>query len=141
LKNGELVIAVTVRTFPFALDEIRADTSPNGRRFAVIADEEHSSQSGQIPSKLRAVLTAEEAKAIEEGGEVDVEAILASEMTERAESEKHLLLRVHGDAEEQDPESEGCKLPSDFQRDAVRPAWSGLILSRPLSCGSVWTGS
>ncbi|WP_431948421.1 type I restriction endonuclease subunit R, partial [Micromonospora marina] len=87
LKNGELIIAVTVQTFQFALDEIRADSSLKGRRFAVIADEAHSSQSGQMSSKLKAVLTAEEVKEIEEGGEVDVEAILASEMTERAESE------------------------------------------------------
>ena len=87
LKNGALIIAVTVQTFPYALDAIRADSSMKGRRFAVIADEAHSSQSGQISSKLKAVLTAEEVKEIEEGGEVDVEAILASEMTERAASE------------------------------------------------------
>lgn len=87
LKNGELIIAVTVQTFPHALDEIRKDSSLKGRRFAVIADEAHSSQSGQISSKLKAVLTAEELEEIEEGGEVDVEALLASEMTERAESQ------------------------------------------------------
>lgn len=86
LKNGELIIAVTVQTFPFAIDEIRADSSLKGRRFAVIADEAHSSQSGQISSKLKAALTAEEAKEIEEGGVVDIETVLASEMTERAES-------------------------------------------------------
>lgn len=86
LKNGELIIAVTVQTFPHALDEIRADSSLKGRRFAVIADEAHSSQSGQISTKLKAVLTSEEVKEIEEGGSVDVEAILAAEMTERAES-------------------------------------------------------
>ena len=73
LKNGELIIAVTVQTFPFALDEIRADSSLKGRKFAVIADEAHSSQSGQISSKLKAVLTAEEVKEIEDGGTVDVE--------------------------------------------------------------------
>ena len=87
LKNGELIIAVTVQTFPFALEEIRADSSLKGRKFAVIADEAHSSQSGQISSKLKAVLTAEEVKEIEDGGTVDVEAVLAAEMTERAESE------------------------------------------------------
>jgi type I restriction enzyme R subunit len=87
LKNGELIIAVTVQTFPFALDEIRADSSLKGRKFAVIADEAHSSQSGQISSKLKAVLTAEEVKEIEDGGTVDVEAVLAAEMTERAESQ------------------------------------------------------
>src|SRR5436305_722142 len=62
LKNEELIIAVTVQTFPFALGENRADSSLKGRRFAVIADEAHSSQSGQISSKLKAVLTAEEVK-------------------------------------------------------------------------------
>lgn len=87
LKNGELIIAVTVQTFPHALDEIRSDAGLKGKRFAVIADEAHSSQSGQISSKLKQVLTAEEIKEIEEGGEVDVESVLASEMTERAESE------------------------------------------------------
>ncbi|MGW4101722.1 type I restriction endonuclease subunit R [Streptomyces sp. NPDC004976] len=87
LKNGELIIAVTVQTFPYALDAIRTDASLKGKRFAVIADEAHSSQSGQITSKLKKVLTAEEVKEIEEGGEVDVESVLASEMTERAESE------------------------------------------------------
>ncbi|WP_324784510.1 type I restriction endonuclease subunit R [Streptomyces sp. H51] len=87
LKNGELIIAVTVQTFPHALNEIRSNTGLKGKRFAVIADEAHSSQSGQISSRLKQVLTAEEVKEIEEGGEVDVESILASEMTERAESE------------------------------------------------------
>ncbi len=87
LKNGELIIAVTVQTFPHALDEIRTDAGLKGKRFAVIADEAHSSQSGQISAKLKQVLTAEEVKEIEEGGEVDVESLLAAEMTERAESE------------------------------------------------------
>ena len=87
LRNGELIIAVTVQTFPFALDEIRKDSALKGRRFAVIADEAHSSQAGQISSKLKAVLTAEEIAEVEDGGEVDVEAILAAEMAERAESE------------------------------------------------------
>ncbi|GAA1214042.1 type I restriction endonuclease subunit R [Prauserella alba] len=87
LKNGELIIAVTVQTFPFALNEIRADASLKGRRFAVIADEAHSSQAGQMSSQLKAVLTAEQVQEIEDGGEIDVESILASEMTERAESQ------------------------------------------------------
>src|SRR3954471_22648735 len=86
LKNGELIIAVTVQTFPHALEEIRADAGLKGRKFAVIADEAHSSQSGQISSKLKQVLTAEEIKEVEDGGEVDVETILAAEMAERAES-------------------------------------------------------
>ncbi|WP_017933102.1 type I restriction endonuclease subunit R [Nocardioides sp. Iso805N] len=86
LKNGELIIAVTVQTFPHALNEIRQDSALAGKKFAVIADEAHSSQSGQVASKLKAVLTAEEIKDAEDGGGIDVEAILAAEMTERAES-------------------------------------------------------
>lgn len=67
LKNRELLIAETVQTFPFALDEIRADSSLTGRRLALIADEAHSSQSSQIFSELEAVLTEEEVKEVEEG--------------------------------------------------------------------------
>lgn len=87
LSDGKLIIVVTIQTFPFAMDEIRKSKGLKGKTFAVIADEAHSSQSGQIAGKLKAVLTAEELKDIEEGGEVDVEAILAAEATERAASE------------------------------------------------------
>ncbi|BBY97050.1 type I restriction endonuclease subunit R [Mycolicibacterium fallax] len=87
LSDGKLIIVVTIQTFPFAMDEIRKSKGLRGKTFAVIADEAHSSQSGQIAGKLKAVLTAEELKDIEEGGEVDVEAILAAEATERAASE------------------------------------------------------
>lgn len=113
LKNGELIIAVTVQTFPFALDEIRKDSSLKGRRFAVIADEAHSSQSGQISSKLKAVLTAEEVTEIEESGEIDVESILASEMTERAESENISYLAFTATPKNKTLELFGRKGPDD----------------------------
>ncbi|MBE9374596.1 type I restriction endonuclease subunit R [Saccharopolyspora sp. HNM0983] len=86
LRNGELIIAVTVQTFPFAIDEIRTHSGLKGKKFAILADEAHSSQSGQISSKLKQVLTAEELQDIRDGGEVDIESVLAAEMTERAES-------------------------------------------------------
>lgn len=86
LIDGKLIIVVTIQTFPFAMTEIRKNQGLKGKTFAVIADEAHSSQSGQIAGKLKAVLTAEELKEIEEGGEIDVEAVLAAEATERAES-------------------------------------------------------
>jgi type I restriction enzyme R subunit len=86
LTDGKLIIVVTIQTFPFAMDEIRKNKGLKGKTFAVIADEAHSSQSGQIASKLKSVLTAEEVKEIEEGGEIDVQAVLAAEATERAES-------------------------------------------------------
>ncbi|OBG12520.1 restriction endonuclease subunit R [Mycolicibacterium celeriflavum] len=86
LTQGKLIIVVTIQTFPFAMDEIRKNKGLRGKTFAVIADEAHSSQSGQVASKLKAVLSAEELKEIEEGGDLDVEALLAAEATERAES-------------------------------------------------------
>jgi type I restriction enzyme R subunit len=87
LIDGKLIIVVTIQTFPFAMDEIRKNKGLKGKTFAVIADEAHSSQSGEVAAKLKSVLTAEEIKEIEEeGGEIDVEAVLAAEATERAES-------------------------------------------------------
>ncbi|MCK9923350.1 DEAD/DEAH box helicase family protein [Frankia sp. AgPm24] len=86
LKNGELIIAVTVQTFQFAMDEIQANKGLKGRKFAVIADEAHSSQSGRISSQMRAVLTAEEIKDLEDGGEVALESLLAARMSDRADS-------------------------------------------------------
>jgi type I restriction enzyme, R subunit len=86
LIDGKLIIVVTIQTFPFAMKEIRKNKGLKGKTFAVIADEAHSSQSGQIAGKLKSVLTAEELKDIADGGEIDVEAVLAAEATERAES-------------------------------------------------------
>jgi type I restriction enzyme, R subunit len=117
LKDGELIIAVTVQTFPHALDEIRTDASLKGKRFAVIADEAHSSQSGQISSKVKQVLTAEELKEIEEGGEVDVESILASEMTERAESENISFLAFTATPKNKTLELFGRKGPDGKPRE------------------------
>ncbi|WP_083788822.1 type I restriction endonuclease subunit R [Aeromicrobium marinum] len=87
LTDGKRIIVVTIQTFPFAMAEIRANSGLKGKRFAVIADEAHSSQSGQVAAKLKAVLTAEELKAVEDGGQIDIETHLAAEASERAASE------------------------------------------------------
>ena len=73
LAAGKKIVVCTMQTFPFALDRVRALAATEGKRFAVIADEAHSSQSGQAASKLKMVLTAEELAALEDGGEVGVE--------------------------------------------------------------------
>lgn len=87
LTEGKLIIVVTIQTFPHALAEIRSSKGLKGKRFAVIADEAHSSQSGQVAAKLKQVLTADELQELEDGGEIDVEAILAAEASDRASSE------------------------------------------------------
>lgn len=87
LGSGKLIIVVTIQTFPFVLEAIRKDKGLAGKKFAVIADEAHSSQTGATANKLKEVLTAEELADVEDGGEVNVEALLAAEMKARAESE------------------------------------------------------
>ena len=74
------IIVVTIQTFPHVLELIRESTSLKDRRFAVIADEAHSSQTGSAAKKLKQVLTAERMAEIEEGGEVDLEELLQAEM-------------------------------------------------------------
>jgi len=86
LTSGKLIIVVTIQTFPFAMAEIRQNAGLRGKRFAVIADEAHSSQTGQTATKLKAVLTADEIQELEDGGEIDVEALLAADASGRAES-------------------------------------------------------
>lgn len=86
LLSGKLIVIVTMQTFPHALEAIREHQGLADRRFAIIADEAHSSQTGRVSQKLRAVLTADEQDDLADGGEIDTEALLAAEMTARAES-------------------------------------------------------
>ena len=86
LMSGRLIIIVTMQTFPFAMAEIAKNKGLAGKKFAIIADEAHSSQTGRTSQQLRRVLTAEEEAELKDGGEIDTEALLAAEMEERAES-------------------------------------------------------
>lgn len=86
LLGGKLIVIVTMQTFPFALEAIQQNKGLAGKKFAIIADEAHSSQTGRTSQKLRAVLTADEIADLDDGGEVDAEAILAAEMESRASS-------------------------------------------------------
>ena len=67
-----------------------------------IADEAHSSQTGEAAAKLKAVLSAEELKECEDGGEVSTEDMLAAQMAARANDDRHHLCGVHRDAQGQD---------------------------------------
>ncbi|MEQ6897716.1 type I restriction endonuclease [Microbacterium sp. KR10-403] len=86
LLGGKLIVIVTMQTFPFALQAIQENKGLADRTFAIIADEAHSSQTGRTSQKLRAVLTQEEQADLDDGGEIDAEAVLAAEMQARAES-------------------------------------------------------
>lgn len=86
LSGDKKIVVCTIQTFPFALDAVRKLAATQGKRFAVIADEAHSSQTGEAASKLKAVLSAEELKELGDGGEVSTEDILAAQMATRAMS-------------------------------------------------------
>jgi type I restriction enzyme, R subunit len=81
LAAGTQIIVVTIQTFGFVLDQLG---SMKGKSFAVIADEAHSSQTGTTANKVKKVLGGDELADFEDGGEVDMEAVLAAEMESRA---------------------------------------------------------
>src|SRR5690606_847036 len=59
LNEGTPIIVTTLQKFPFVLEKVQG---LQGRNFALIVDEAHSSQTGAAAQKLRRVLTAAEAK-------------------------------------------------------------------------------
>ncbi|CAN5390259.1 hypothetical protein BH09ACT6_BH09ACT6_17050 [soil metagenome] len=85
LSGGAQIIIVTIQTFPHALVAIRTSGALKGRSFAIIADEAHSSQTGNTSAKLKQTLSPDELAALNDGGEIDVEALLAAEMAEKAD--------------------------------------------------------
>lgn len=78
LVAGRQIIGVTLQTFPHAIEHIRATAGLREKAYAVIADEAHSSQSGEAASSLKQVLTA--APVADDGAEVDAEDVLADLM-------------------------------------------------------------
>jgi type I restriction enzyme R subunit len=81
---GKKIVVCTIQTFPFALKAVQELAATQGKRFAVIADEAHSSQTGEAASKLKQLLSAEELKDLQDGGEVAAEDLLAAQMAARA---------------------------------------------------------
>lgn len=84
LSGDKKIVVCTIQTFPFALTAVRELTSTQGKTFAVIPDEAHSSQTGEAAAKLKAVLSAEELATLEDGGDISNEDVLAAQMTGRA---------------------------------------------------------
>ncbi|MBL8482334.1 MAG: type I restriction endonuclease subunit R [Rhodocyclaceae bacterium] len=84
LKDGKKIIVCTIQTFPFALDTVQELAATEGKKFAVIADEAHSSQTGEAAAKLKLVLSVEDMADLQDGGEVSVEDLLAAQMAAKA---------------------------------------------------------
>ena len=84
LETATPIIIVTIQTFPFVLEAIRERVTLKGRTYAVIADEAHSSQSGQTARQLREVLNAVQ---WEDDEEVTAEDLLAAAIASRGKAD------------------------------------------------------
>lgn len=86
LDAGKKIVVCTIQTFPAAIKAAQELAAKEKRRFVVIADEAHSSQTGRTASDLKRVLTPEEIADLEDGGEFSMEDVLASRMAGRAQA-------------------------------------------------------
>lgn len=84
LSGDKKIVVCTIQTFPFALEEVQKLAATEGKTFAVIADEAHSSQTGNAATKLKQVLSSDELEALKDGGEISTEDILAANMKAKA---------------------------------------------------------
>ena len=83
LSSSKKIVVCTIQTFPFALKAVQELAATQNKRFAVIADEAHSSQTGEAAAKLKAVLSAQELDELNDGGEISTEDVLAAQMAAR----------------------------------------------------------
>ncbi len=84
LSGEKKIVVCTIQTFPALYTKMKELVTHTTKRFAVIADEAHSSQTGEAATKLKQVLTAEEWAEVEDGGEIGIDDLLRAQMTSRA---------------------------------------------------------
>ncbi|OOS01428.1 restriction endonuclease [Canicola haemoglobinophilus] len=123
LLGASPIIIVTIQTFPFVMEAILTNTSLQQRRFAVIIDEAHNSQTGSTASKLQATLSMQ---SYEEMENLTVEQLLEKIQQSRVQSKnishfaftatpKHSTYSLFGR-----PDSEGK--PQPFHKYTMRQA-------------------
>lgn len=86
LESGAKIVIVTIQTFLPTIGLIQQSKKLQGKSFAVIADEAHSSQTGSTAGAVKKVLSQAEQEDLEDGGAVDAEAFLAAAMSQAADS-------------------------------------------------------
>lgn len=89
LSGKKKIVVCTIQTFPYAMKMVLGLAATQGKRFVVIADEAHSSQTGQASAKLKTLLTSEDLEQLDDGGEISTEDLLVSQMEARS-SNKHI---------------------------------------------------
>ncbi len=79
LDKGIPIVVVTLQTFPFITEALQGDENWKNRAFAIIADEAHSSQTGETAKKIREILGLSP-----EDGDLGLDDALAAGMDRRA---------------------------------------------------------
>ena len=133
LSGSKKVVVCTIQTFPKALATVQELAATKGKRFAVIADEAHSSQTGEAAAKLRQVLSAAELQELGDGGEVSTEDILAAQMAARSDphgityvaftaTPKAKTLELFGTRPDPGKPASASNLPAPFHVYSMRQA-------------------
>ncbi len=84
LQDKTGIISVTIQTFPFVLDEIQKKANLRKKKFAIIADEAHSSQSGKTAIKMKKLLKTD----------LTSEEITSEDVINATVEEKHALINI-----------------------------------------------
>ena len=109
LEQGKDIVITTIQKFPFISDTI---ASLGNRTFAVIIDEVHSSQSGEMSKEMKKSLSkVDEEGVVEEDGEVDYEDMLRREIECRGRQNHISFFGFTGTPKEKTVELFGTKLP------------------------------
>ena len=133
LSGDKKIVVCTIQTFPFALEAVRTLSATQGKRFAVIADEAHSSQTGEAAATLKEVLAPEELADLDDGGEVSAEDILAAQMSTRADDKgitfvaftatpKNKTLEIFGTRPDPSRKPANDNVPTSFHVYSMRQA-------------------
>jgi len=155
LQAHTRIIIVTIQTFPALFEALDRYPKLADGRYAVIADEAHSSQTGSSANKLKAILGASQPAndSGEETGEISAEDLLDAAVSARKPSErisyyaftatpKAKTLELFG--REPDPERPRGpdNLPTPFHvysmRQAIEEGFILDVLKRYLSYGAAW---
>ena len=88
LEDGKKIIVTTVQKFPFIIDEIG---TLQAKKFAIIIDEAHSSQSGETASKMNWALSDKESPYVKEDNRQDEEAETSEDLINTIIEQRKML--------------------------------------------------
>jgi type I restriction enzyme, R subunit len=86
LESSTPIVIVTIQTFPHVLNAIEDSVSLKERRYAIIADEAHSSQTGRTANELKAALGKSASEDDADDLAVSAEDMLAANVEARRDS-------------------------------------------------------